>query len=458
LTFEVDTTHTGSVAACSTNLAGPVRFVRCSFLGNGATSTNNYVSLSGACGGDFEFVGCFFFQSDLSELVFYNSSNTNGTQTRFFDCTFQGRFREANGQSASTTEAYGCDFYANDTVATNGVVRVEPSRTLGYRFMDCRFENAGSTGPAVYGLAGMTDAKFTGCRFVGGSSAVDINADGGRELVAQACMFTEGLGTGLVPADGFLYTGPGIDDVPFHQSLDDAITAFNASSLTKGWVVLRQDETLTGALSTPPSGTEVIIDGQGIFAVTRTGNTVISTAASRLVRFRKVYIDGEVEVTGAAAEVFFERCRLDGRFRLTSVDANTRIRAHDSAFVGDATYTSPVVIGDSLGQILFSGCYIKGNTGNGGVLYETTAGTTYDFDGLYMKETICMHGSLGSNNPFEGTGQGGSPPTNLYYAMSCGFNEEPDVADPTYLANQIDTGQRQNTIDPDADWTWQPAW
>jgi hypothetical protein len=75
-----------------------------------------------------------------------------------------------------------------------------------------------------------------------------------------------------------------------------------------------------------------------------------------------------------------------------------------------------------------------------------------------MNETVCMHGSLGSNNPFSGQGQGATPPVNDYYAKQCVFNEEPDVADATYLANQIDVGQRQNTIDPDGDFTWLAAW
>jgi hypothetical protein len=71
---------------------------------------------------------------------------------------------------------------------------------------------------------------------------------------------------------------------------------------------------------------------------------------------------------------------------------------------------------------------------------------------------VCMHGDLGTNNPFSGQGVGTTPPVNLYYAHTCTFNQEPALADPTYLRNEIDPGQRKNTIDPDGDYTWLPAW
>jgi hypothetical protein len=34
------------------------------------------------------------------------------------------------------------------------------------------------------------------------------------------------------------------------------------------------------------------------------------------------------------------------------------------------------------------------------------------------------------------------------------MNQEPALADPTYMTNAIDSGQRYNTIDPDGDYYW----
>jgi hypothetical protein len=199
----------------------------------------------------------------------------------------------------------------------------------------------------------------------------------------------------------------------------------------------------------------MIIDGLGLYAIDRAGSRVIQIGSSP-VRFKRVQVKGQVYNPTATGEVYFERSRLDGQVRLASTGV---LRAHDSAFVADADYNSALLIDSATCEAYYSGCYLKGHTGFAAVNYGIDGtSTTYDMDALYMERTVCMHGSLGTNNPFSGQGQGGSPPVNKYYAHTCTFNQEPALADPTYLTNEIDSGQRQNTIDPDGDWTWMPGW
>jgi hypothetical protein len=462
LTFEVDTTHTGQIVSCSANLGGEVRFLNCGFLGNGSASANNYFFLTGVAALDLIFGGCVFAQSDDTALIFYSYSSGVVTM-RFVDCEFDGVFWDRNSQATSMTDARQCEFRSSNTETAAGTVQIDASRSSGgHHFKGCRILNTSTTGYAVYGGTAFETALFAGCFFYGGTSSVNIQASTGAHLFTANCYFDRGIGDNLVPGDHVMYVGSPDQALPFHQDLPDAINALNAISTTPAQyeINLLEDQTLAAQLPTPGTSRDVLIDGQGLFTIDRTGNTVVQTGASRTLRFSRVQVLGEVYTTGNSSELFFERSRVEGRVRFEGSDADAFFRSHDSAFVGDATYNEPIYINVATGAIYLSGDYLIGHTASAAVRYGTTVGVTYDFDTLYMERVKCFHQSLGTNNPFVGAGQGsnGDPPVNTYYAHTCTFNQEPALADPTYLLNAIDSAQRQNCLDPDGNFTWQVAW
>jgi hypothetical protein len=459
LTFEVDTTHTGRIFYCGTNLGGgPVRFYNCGFLGNGATSTNNYVEFASVALFDVEFHDSVFANADDTEWIYYNVSG-NTVEQRFYNCTFAGQVYDRNVNNSSTLEAYNCEFEASGTAATDGALRLGSSRNQGFKFFGCKFTNTGTTGPAVYGDSGLSVASFSNCGFNGGSSGYDVAASANGNPSFNACNFMRGLSR-VVPDGNVLHVGTGPQNVPFYQDMPDAILAINANAIGDYRVVLLEDQTLAAQLASVGGSRDVVFDGQGLYTIDRAGARIIQVNTSVTNRFRRIQLKGEVYIIGNGSLLYLDRSRVEGRIHCGTTNVASFIRVHDSALVGDATYTSPLFInyfnGD-LGGVYFSGCYLKGNTGSPAVLYGILFGTTLDFDDLYMERTVCMHGSLGTNNPFGGQGQGGSPPVNDYYAHTCTFNQEPDVADPTYLDNRIDTGQRKNTIDPDGDYHFMMA-
>jgi hypothetical protein len=452
LTFECAGTHTGRIVNAATSLGSgvPAVFENCAFLGNGSTSTNNWVDVQGS--GDYTFFDCSFTQGNNGQII-YQVGASRQTRDTFFNCDFIGRVNYGNAGGTGRCEAHNCTYVSNRPTGSDGTLRIRFTLP-DYRFFGCHFENLSAFGNAVY--ADLDSTVFEDCTFVGGSSAFDISWDNNSRLTAHNCRFTRGLGNLVMPDDEQMYVGSGPHTVPFHRQLNDCIRAANTNTASTYRVTLLEDQTLAAQLTSLGSGRDMRIDGQGIYTISRAGARIIQMSNVNVpMRFERVRLRGEVYVTNAGAGVYFKEARLEGRVWLQNT---AFLRAEDSVFVGDATYTSVLEINSAECSAYYDGCYLKGHTGNAAVNYNVTSGTTYDMDNLYMNETVCLHGSLSTNNPFSGQGQGATPPVNDYYAKQCVFNQEPDVADSTYLANQIDSGQRQNTIDPDGDYTWLAAW
>jgi pectin methylesterase-like acyl-CoA thioesterase len=456
LSFECDTTHTGRIVS-ATNAIGndtPVIFDTCAFLGNGATSTNNYVLFT-TVGAEVTFLNCSFLQDDDTELIFHETGGGSSEMT-FSGCDFLGRFNNDNASSGSTVRGFNCKFVSAVPENWRGTVRTR-FLTPKFYWTGCHFENTSSTGIAVY--SDLDSTVFTNCTFIGGSSTgYDVRWDSGSKISAFNCWFTRGLSSVVIPANGHLYAGTGPQRVPFHQSLNECISSGNSNAgVTPLLVTLLEDQTLASQLTSVGSGREMTIDGGCIYTIDRAGSRVIQLSNVNVpVRFKDVQVKGEVYVTGAGATAYFQNARLEGR---AFIQGTALVRGVGSTFTGDATYTSPLEINSATCEAYYSNCYLKGHTGNPAVHYGTDGTvTTFDMDAVYMERTVCMHGSLSTNNPFGGAGVGGTPPVNDYYAHDCTFNQEPALADPTYLENQIDSGQRHNTIDPDGDYTWLAAW
>ncbi len=461
LTFEVaEGTHTGKIVYCDTNLSGgKVRFVNCAVLCTSTYSpSSNYFHVASGADINLEFHECLLSNNDRAQVI-YRCDGYSPVLQRFYDCDFRGALYDGNSNTSSYLQVYQTDLESSNT-STGTVYLVY--RTLWNEFHGCKIVNTYSSGMAVYGWNALSKTLFAGCKFQGGSSGYDVSSGDGRHPIFKNCSFARGNSL-IIPPDCIAYVGSGVLPVPYFKNIPDAINCINnITSYTEFRIVLLEDQTLGAQLTATGSGRNVIFDGRNTHTINRAGGRIIQVGTSMTNQFVGIQLKGEIYITGGAANLYFEESRLEGRIQAFSSNTSTNIRAHDSDFVGDSTYTSPLYInvdGANFGGIYFSGCFLKGHTGYGAVDYETDgSGNTWNFDKLYMERTKCFHGSLGTNNPFSGTGRGASPPVDNYYAHHCVFNQEPDVASPTYLSNQIDTGQRNNCIDPDGDYTWLVAW
>jgi hypothetical protein len=95
-------------------------------------------------------------------------------------------------------------------------------------------------------------------------------------------------------------------------------------------------------------------------------------------------------------------------------------------------------------RTVVSKSYLKGYTGYGAVSFNLV-----DNDSLQIEHSTLMHGDLSTNNPFESPPASGSID---YAAHHTTFNAEPTISNPSKYTNIIDSGQRNNTIDPDGDY------
>lgn len=267
---------------------------------------------------------------------------------------------------------------------------------------------------------------------------------------------SRGMNYLVINAVDYYYAEGQPGDFDYYATLNDANRAIPSGR--PGHVILLSDVTLPAQLSQFLSGRQVTIDGQNKYTITRTNARIIQTGGANIYHFKDVGLAGEVYFTAISAgfQAYFTNVKWDGRLYFNGAN-NGQVFIHDSAIVGTATYANPVYIIQTTvsGEIVVSNTYLKGNSGSGAVFYQTTGtGNTVSFDDLYLEYCQVFHGSLGSNNPFEGNGIGGAPPTNDYAAHHCVFNIEPDVSDPTYLNNTIASAQRHNTIDVDGDYNW----
>jgi hypothetical protein len=448
LTFEAASGCTDYVVDVSVAITDRVEFFDCDFLGTNGDAYNYFKSTYG----NLDFYRCRLIQGDTAEIIFDDSQAT-ARKNRFFDCELHG---VVNLQQSMDVEAYGSRFYSTaDGSGFYGCLRIGGT-TPDRSFFDCSFKNTASaaTAHSVYFNATAQDVWFLGCRFEGGDNATaDITGAADCDpVIVKDCWMKHGMDRHAKmtkQATKWCNGAPG--DYDYYLDFDEAVQAITTSgSDVDCQIVFLDDFANTGTVAVPGTGRKFVVDGQGLFGITGASQVFIQSAGSDTIKFKRMSLEGEAQLVGNGSSITFDTCNISGALRVVSGDAASRLVVHDSAVRGNSDFVNPVDIRDADPTIVIWTSYVIGYTGNAAVSYNSSV----DNDNLQIAYSKIFHGDLGSNNPFTGIT---SSTQAEYLAHHTAFNIEPDVADSTHYLNNIDSAQRKNTIDADADYTWWAA-
>jgi hypothetical protein len=426
ITFRTTGTATGRPFYSTSSTTGPIDWRNCTFeVGSSGLPVRFYRDM------DLRSWNCDFIQSDDSATVVDAGLSNAGFDGIFWNCRFEGQFLTTGTNGKWRFH----DCYLTSSVSGRGTLDIQyPSLSLE----GCYIENTGSgaSDVAFYTRGGL--ATFLGCTIRGGPNATyDTNSPNYYTNYASGCRMRHGLHWGFRQAGVRQFYAAGSDgDMDFYASVPDAYSAAESTSC----IFMLGDD--TGTTLTPGAvKAQMCIDGQGH---TWTGGETISNGTSSLT-VRNLYFTGAFRFLTQTWTLRLENVRVDGRIFWDTGYAST-LYAHDCKFVGNATYPQPIYFrwsAGTAGAMYFDHCYLKGHTGSAVVDYQGC-----DYDTLYFSYTKIFHGDLGTNNPFSNY-----DPGRKYYAHHCTFNQEPALADPN-IVNEIDSGQRYNTVDPDSDYYW----
>jgi hypothetical protein len=377
---------------------------------------------------------CRFIHGDDSSRII-DFATVSGCDCIFWSCEFEGQVYCSIG----VQEFHSCSMISS--ASSNGTVYIgEPVKLI-----QCYVENTdtGANANAIV-LAG-NGGEAVGCTLRGGDNATyDVTGASAYSFTCTGSYLKLGLSSNVVLPGPFYYASGSDGDMDYYRTVIDAKTQASAGEV----IYMLDDETSSSDLNAGTS-TDIVIDGQN-HVYTGSGSAIFTSEAANIT-FRNITLVGQIVFNTGDCVVRFENVDLDGRIFWDVGTNNSHLYAHDSRLEGNATYPRPVTFDSSAnngGSLIFDHCYLKGYTGNGAVYFTSNV----DYDYLYFAWTKLFHGSLSTNNPFEN----GGTTARTYYAHHCTMNQEPALADPTYMTNAIDSGQRYNTIDPDGDYFWLP--
>lgn len=439
-TFECISGNTEKIVTDVPAVAGTVVFKDCDFLGTNG-SANNYVEPRF---NDYEWHRCRFTHDDTANIIIYDWTNSERTG-KFFDCEIRGVLAS---DSYMHIEAHDTHFFSTTTNASWwGSLRLWSSG-LRRRFYNCRFENTAALGFPVYSnIAGDDAADFFGCRFES-AGVNDIKGGNVGAMGFYGCQMSKGISTLVRTKMTIKYTNGQPGDYDYYTTIEDAIGAL--STADDGCTIyMLGDFSSASQVQLPAFSMRCTIDGMG-HTWTDTGPTsgftLIAGAGTTIVRSVE-FVGATVACQGAGTKLVVESCHIEGQVYMRGVgdDVSTLAVIHDSTIIGVTGVTSALSINSALPTVIVSQSYLKGFTGALAVDYGGN-----DNDNVKFEYSKVFHGDLGSNNPFGGVSSGQVD----YAAHHCVFNEEPDIASPTYYNNTIDLAQRHNTIDADGDYHW----
>jgi hypothetical protein len=456
LTFRVAGTATGNVYQhkTATGFYDPIIFRNCDFKLRGG-STYFYTQRRAF----LRMWNCRWFNTDSAAYSVYLVPSTDGAG-EFHSCYVEGVTRSFGFYS----RWYGCYLHSTTTASDRGTIRKKDTPTM--ELFGCFIENTASSGNgvAIHHRSGGHNLRAYGCDIRGCATAsFDWSSTANANHAVSGCRFRHGMQRYVIIPGPFRRCGGADGDFDYYADIEEAKRSCTTANKV---IVLLSDQTITANLGLGGSNVNVIFDGQGEHAIIRTGGIIYGTTASSDVTFRNIRLDGEIDVDSETNNIVrFENVDLEGRLNYEGT-STTQVYIHDSKLVGQAVRSwRPIMIGATgsaleLGKIVLSHSYVFGDTGQGAVYFANTGLAEPDqteFDGLEMEYTKMFHGDLGTNNPFENIVGPDYPATGwTYKAHHCVFNQEPALADPTHIFNDIDSAQRFNTIDPDGNFYWIP--
>jgi hypothetical protein len=437
LTFEVTNTHTGYVVysdidAGSGKWPGDVTFRNCNVLGT-AGAAGNYFGYGG--GSDHFFYDCTFMQSTPTAFI-YDGSGSASSYEYFFGCYFYGVVRST--ASSRKTDAYDCRFVTSDDS-----VWLAPVVFLGNgsrRFFNCTFTNNAANGNGVHQTGSMDPAaEFYNCAFSANGTGNSIYAGNTGYYVVSGCSMNRGMNYLVAQRTKIRYAGGTSGDLDWYADLDQACRSLLNITENQDTIVYMGAD-YNGSFQ-PTASVNFTIDGRRKFTIT----TVAITPTTQSIKYKDVKIVGQIRMNNGSS-VYLERAYISGGIDMfRSTTSTDRLVIHDSAIIGSGSYTKCISFRYNFtfaGLAIISKSYMKGYAGNAAIDFGTMPAN----DTIRMEYSKVFHGSLGTNNPFTGYTS-----VTAYDAHHTTFNQEPALSDPTNLTNNIDSGQRYNTIDPDGD-------
>jgi hypothetical protein len=432
ITFEVDGTHTDKVVhtnipSSATFGHGDIVFENCNFLGT-AGAAGNYFYPDGY--GDHYFYNCLF-KGATNQRMWYSGSAA-GDSANFFDCDFIGQVHQYHQQAFN---AFGSSFYVD--ISSGGAIRF----TFGgiRRFWNCHIRNPNVNGWGVQVTGAMDPAgEFYNTSFEVGSNGYAINGNNVGWFVISGCPMNRGMSWAAMQRVDVRYAGGQAGDEDWYIDLANALSL--SSPTNDGTVVIMQAD-YTGGGFTLPSNVDLTIDGQGEYTIQPTGD--ISTNQGNITLRDLKYV-GQFDKRWSQTTIL-ERVRFEGLIDMPgSIGAGDDLIIHDCVMVGTSSNIYPIYFRWLYTydlDVIISKSYLKGYTGAPAIWFDSRSDPNIKIE--YSK---IFHGSGGTNNPFGGYGTG-----TVYAAHHTVFGQEPALADPANITNDIDSAQRHNTIDPDGD-------
>jgi hypothetical protein len=411
LTFETPAGNTDYIVDDATITQGDVTFRNCKFLATNG-SANNYVR------NRFKTLwlySCDFEQTDTTQWVIYPSGSTVRNMY-LFNCQVAGTLHV---QGSCSVYGWGSRFTSTaSSAAWYGTLRLNASAPKHY---------------------------FYGCEF---KSASSYDIEGNAQTIAvYGCPMSKGMSQWVRTRNQVKYCNGSAGDKDYHTTINDLV--FSLQSIDDGAIIHFLGNYTSSAQVDQNDNIDIMIDGHGYTWTDTTptsGNTLGNVGGGRMLVRNLNFIDATVYCQGSGTHLIIDNCYIEGIVYQRGVgdDATTRTVIHDSTVIGisGSSVDSPLSINSALPTIIVSKSYLKGYTGAHAVNYNGR-----DNDNVKFEYSKVFHGDLGTNNPFTGVGAF----VINYKAHHTTFNQEPALAAPASYVNDIDSGQRHNTIDPDGD-------
>jgi hypothetical protein len=439
LTFECAAGSTANITSVPGGvIADPIYFYDCDFLGTAGAATSFFLDSQLTA----EYHRCAFIQGSTDLPVYQTSGSSR--DTKFFDCQFDGVFHL---QGLAQIEVFSSTFVSSADATWGGTLRMQAS-SARIALNGCTIKSTDAAGYPVWLQTANVDlGDFSSCTF-DSASARDIHGSAICTIGVYGCSMSQGMTEFVRTRNKIKYAAGEPGDADYYIGLAEAVNSL--SSLDDDCTIYILNDYTTASTVSQDQSIKVTIDGldkRWIDSSPATGSVLLCSAGVNILR--NVRFTGNLTTQGAGTETILDGCRVDGRVTMgaTGSDASTLIVIHDTKVLGSASLPTAVDIASALPSMIISQSHLKGVGGAAAVDYQDNINNNLKFE--YSK---VFHGSLGANNPFTGMND---PDQAIYNAHHCVFNAEPDLAEPLRYQNDIDLGQRQNTIDPDGDYHWQ---
>lgn len=421
LTFE----HTGTSNLIENSADGEtdITFNNCSLLAtNGSSGIMIFIDYSI----DITFNNCIIKQSSQNRSVLDDSAATYGGTLIVHGCYIEGYIRN----DEKDLYVYDSRIFSN----YDEVLQIRsPSSAKTVWFENCHIENTNGSAGDVATISGDCNWNFLNCNMIAVGSGhyeiacTSVNYPGN----VWNCKLARGLGEKTRLLNQPHIVGGTYD---FHANLEGALGALGANA---GTIELRDN--ISSGYVTPEMNGSVKLKGNG-FTITASASQIFRMGFGATFEIEDLEISGGQIVSNTSGTMKLKNVHMTNgaRFRIYSSGSTKFIFDH---LICDEASTYALEIEGTSSSFYIFNSYLVGGSGYPAIQFDAAN------PNVYMAFSGAFHGSGSTNNPVSNPSSAIS-----YRSHHCFFNVAPE--DNSNLNNAIDTGQRYNTIDPDAQYSW----